>query len=53
MYIILENERPILEFKTRRQAYNYLHILKCCHCEYWGIDSDTSFLKVKYIKGDK
>lgn len=50
MYIITENGRTILKYNTKKEAEEALKTLRNSMVEWWGIDTDTSVLQLKYVK---
>ena len=50
MYIITENGRKVLEYRTKKEAEEALKTLRNSMVEWWGIDADTSVLQLKYVK---
>ena len=47
MYVILENQQPILEYETKKEALKALKILRNSIVETWGLSADVNIIQLK------
>lgn len=48
MYIILENNQPILRYETKKEAMEALRILRNSIVEFWGLNADSNIIQLKH-----
>lgn len=51
MYVITENGKPILEYKTKKEAYESLRILRNSLVEWWGLEANVNIIQLEYKRG--